>query len=167
MTGIEKLRNLSATLGEGQPFTIEGIYIGGKTASEWFADVADQIERETLPRPRFEDGELVQFGDEFLGPSGVCAYEAKMFKYYSDGRVVVDGILGADASPLKRPESSDSWERIEDDIVNKVNPCVYFGWSGKECGEGVGCPGHGPNTNCSKVRAQDLVHRCKALAGVE
>jgi hypothetical protein len=73
MTGIEKLRNLSSTLSEGQPFTLERIYIGGKTVSEWLADVADQIERETLPRPRFEDGEPVQFGDKYVDKYGNVA----------------------------------------------------------------------------------------------
>lgn len=51
-------------------------YAGGSNANcpynsdvdyeqELFTAIADRIEREYLPRPRFEDGEPVQFGDEF------------------------------------------------------------------------------------------------------
>lgn len=37
---------------------------------ELFTIIANRIEREYLPRPRFEDGEPVQFGDEFIDSYG-------------------------------------------------------------------------------------------------
>lgn len=153
MTGIEKLRNLSATLGEGQPFTLEEIYIGGKTASEWLADVADQIERETLPRTCFEDGKIARIGE-------VARYLSKnrtIADMYVDAsgyhKVIFDDNVYLTLRPsemLERPEPPDTWERIEADAyVLDVN-----------FDEGTD-----EYARTSVIR--DLVRRCKALAGVE
>lgn len=165
MTGIEKLRNLSATLGERQPFALERIYIDDKTASEWLADVADQIERETLPRPRFEDGEPVQFGDEFV--VSINTHKAQSFTYYSDGRITVDSLFGSAITPIKRPEPPDTWERIEAD-VDKGSACRYFGVadSEEECGKCAAQLDDG-DMSCGESMARDVLRRCKALAGVE
>lgn len=154
MNGIERLLAFADTMPKG--------------VEEELYRIADQIQRETLPRPRFEDGEPVQFGDEFVGPSGIGAYEAKMFRYYSDGRVVVDGILGANVSPLKRPEMPDSWERIEAD-VNKGDACRYFGVpdSEEECGKCAAQWDDYDLMSCAESMARDVLRRCKKLAGVK
>lgn len=69
--------------------------------------------------------------------------------------------------PEPEPKPADTWERIEDDIVNKVGPCEYFGWSGKSCCDDGECPVFGNVMSCTESRASDIVRRCKALAGVE
>ena len=56
---------------------------------------------------------------------------------------------------------ADTWERIEEDAGK--DPCGYFGFDGEEiCGK---CPASGKN--CEQTMAQDLVRRCRALAGRE
>ena len=58
-------------------------------------------------------------------------------------------------------ERPDSWQRIEEDA--EKDPCGYFGFDGEEtCGK---CPASGKN--CEQTMAQDLVRRCRALAGVD
>lgn len=59
--------------------------IGGEPAHEKLSKITDQIERETLPRPRFEDGEPVQFGDDAVVRDDVG--EVVEMKY-QDGRCV-------------------------------------------------------------------------------
>lgn len=58
----------------------------------------------------------------------------------------------------------DSWERLEEDASKE--PCLYFGFEDKLCGDGAGCPANKLG-NCSKLKASDLIRRAKALAGVE
>lgn len=58
----------------------------------------------------------------------------------------------------------DSWERLEEDAVKE--PCLYFGFEDKLCGDGAGCPANKLG-NCSKLKASDIIRRAKKLAGVE
>lgn len=58
----------------------------------------------------------------------------------------------------------DSWERLEEDASKE--PCFYFGYEDKPCGDGAGCPANKLG-NCSKLKAADIVRRAKALAGAE
>lgn len=169
MTGIEKLRNLSAILGEKQPFALERIYIGDKTVSEWLADVADQIERETLPRPRFEDGEPVQFGDKYEAYGHVRTVEKIAF--FKDRWIVSERFDNSNVSggQLKRPEPPDTWEKLAADIERcDGSPCDYFERleeaGGTPC---CGCKAYGSETDCIVQVMIDLVRRCKALAEVE
>lgn len=133
-------------------------------------EIADRIERETLPRPRFEDGGPVQFGDEYMSIQDV--HKVKGICVRADGSFEIESVGGAcyrygEDKRLKRPEPPDTWERIEDDIVNKVGPCEHFGWSGKSCCDDGECPVFGNVMSCAESRASDIVRRCKALAGVE
>lgn len=140
MTGLEKLRaicGLYYLMGGGvQPVAI------GK-----LKEIADQIERETLPRPLFEDGEPVQFGDECAFAGGVEAVHSIAF--YGDGRwhVFGRGVYGTNSvdGPLRRPEPTDTWERLECDV---------------DTGSGF--------YDMDKAEAmEEVLRRCKALAGVE
>lgn len=77
MTGIERLRARAA------------IYAcdGWEGDANILKDIADQIERETLPRPLFEDGELVQFGDEILKAGNSAKVDA--FVVNPDGSTLI------------------------------------------------------------------------------
>lgn len=92
MTGIERLRDVACN----------------KTVrlTALLRDIADQIERETLPRPRFEDGELVRCGDMAMfgnKPREVVEYEVNdcgvaILHTYGDCWSLLHG------QRLKRPE---------------------------------------------------------------
>lgn len=58
----------------------------------------------------------------------------------------------------------DSWKQIVEDASKE--PCFYFGFEEKLCGDGAGCPAN-KSGNCSKFKSADIVRRAKALAGVE
>lgn len=117
--------------------------------------IAYQIERETLPRPRFEDGEPVQFGDFAMLPKQDRSFKVERIEVYDNGWFAVSqhdgcGISAVPGFMFKRPEPPDSWERIEEDAyVLDVN-----------FDEGTD-----EYARTSVIR--DLVRRCKALAGVE
>lgn len=57
---------------------------------------------------------------------------------------------------------ADSWERIEEGVSKGV--CGYFGHEVEGC---CGCPAADDSRSCEEVMAEDVVRRCKALAGVE
>lgn len=64
-----------------------------------------EIEREYLPRPRFEDGEPVQFGDEFVYDKST-GQSSKVFKFgftTIDGCTIYDSMGNCSLHP-KRPE---------------------------------------------------------------
>lgn len=141
MTGIERLR---------------------KEAMRWLAlydieshgllKIADQIERETLPRPLFEDGEPVQFGDRFVANTGevrqveriTCLDNGRFVLMSEYGHRYIVGKEKADGKRAKRPEV-DTWERIAADVDSGK------GYAGMDAAE----------------VAADVLRRCKALAGVE
>ena len=58
----------------------------------------------------------------------------------------------------------DSWERLEEDMMK--GSCAYFGFFGKPCNDGDGCPANKPG-DCAEFKAVDIVRRAKALAKVE
>lgn len=132
------------------------------------------ISRYWLPRPRFDDGEPVQFGDEILCSDGqtitVSAIEAKQSGWYSLRQFSRDALETIRPGELvKRPEPTDTWERIEADVEKFV--CDYFGRAPFDCGDCDGgsdaCPLSGITDDCEESMARDLVRRCKKLAGVE
>lgn len=64
-TIVERLREYS----NGETISFWGTVVdnpGQKTTQEIVGEIADAIEAEYLPRPRFEDGEVVQVGDKFV-----------------------------------------------------------------------------------------------------
>lgn len=67
MTGIERLRALAN--GDASHETGNGWFLTAETLES----IAGQIERETLPRPRFADGEPVQVGDKYVNKYGNVA----------------------------------------------------------------------------------------------
>lgn len=118
MTGIERLRDVACN----------------KTVrlTALLRDIADQIERETLPRPRFEDGELVRCGDMAMfgnKPREVVEYEVNdcgvaILHTYGDCWSLLHG------QRLKRPEPPKVLDA--DGVEIKVGDEVWF--SGSGCG---------------------------------
>lgn len=88
MTGIEMLRDVCKAL-KGSPWRGTDIAtIGGEPACEKLSKIADQIERETLPRPRFEDGKVARIGEvaRYLGKNKTIA---DMYVYSSGYHKVI------------------------------------------------------------------------------
>lgn len=129
-------------------------------------EIADRIERETLPRPRFEDGEPVQFGDEFVTELGDVGEVEQIdlreggwsvWSYSSHKASNTDG-------PLKRPEPPDTWEQIAADVA-KADACSYFGFAYDDGCDG--CKANDSDMGCSWEMTNDVLRRAKKLAGVE
>lgn len=143
-----------------------------KCQSTFMAAIADQIERETLPRPRFEDGLPAQFGDVAMLPKQDRSFKVERIEVYDNGWFAVSqheggGITAVPGFMLKRPEQPDTWERIEADMA-KNDVCDYYGRdsgqpTSKRC---EGCRGQ-EHEDCIMAMTSDIVRRCKALAGVE
>ena len=119
--------------------------------------IADRIEREYIPLPRFEDGETVKVGDlVMLDNEKTRRVEDIKVKVYLEGSYVTFD------SVLKRPEQ-DTLERIEDDARKMFND--YWGCSDAEC---CCCPAmvNGKNPyerygtgSCSNAQKLDLLRR--------
>lgn len=172
MTWFEELRVLAFAIGEIRSSGGSLPTFKGEPLDTWLTRAVAKIERETLPRPLFEDGEPVQFGDEILCSDGrtitVSAIEAKQSGWYSLRQFSCDALETIRPGELvKRPEPTDTWERIVVDA--KKDPCAYFGYDGKPCLDGDMCPAYDTKNGneCDKCKTLDLVRRCKALAGVE
>lgn len=156
MTGIERLRK-EATRWSAL-YDIE---------SHGLLKIADQIEREMLMRPCFEDGEPAQWGDEYeckgeVGKVHHIDYTEYGWQVWSSGHPIVSSADG-----LKRPEP-DSWEKLTADIERCGDSCAYFG---RNCYDGgsacKGCPCHGADDACMVLVMRDVLGRAKKLAGVE
>lgn len=130
-------------------------------ARELFTAIADRIEREYIPLPRFEDGEPVKVGDLVLWNDGGA-------KRVEDIKVDVhlEGSCGTYNSVLRRPEL-DSLERIEEDARKKVGN--YWGCNVANCYD---CPakvdGKKPyerygTSNCVRAMYLDLLRRQREL----
>ena len=91
---------------------------------ELFTTIADRIEREYIPLPRFEDGEPVKVGDMVLWNDG-GAKRVKDIKV----EVQLEGSCGTYNSVLKR--CVDTLERIEEDAKKMFND--YWGCGETEC----------------------------------
>lgn len=164
MTGIERLRVLQRNVMKRPSYA--------KHISHYYLDsIASQIERETLPRPLFEDGEPVQFGDEYMSIQDV--HKVKGICVRADGSFEIESVGGVcyrygEDKRLKRPEPPDTWERIEAD-VNKGSACRYFGVpdSEEECGKCAAQLDDYDLMSCAESMARDVLRRCKKLAGVE
>lgn len=167
MTGIERLRALAN--GDASHETGNGWFLTAETIES----IAGQIERETLPRPRFEDGEPAQWGEKYEEADYVGTVDHICYSW-RDERLVCrvwgneSAVAHMDRGPLKRPEPPDSWERVEAD-VNKGSACRYFGVpdSEEECGKCTAQWGDYDLMSCAESMARDVLRRCKKLAGVE
>lgn len=109
--------------------------------------------------PRFEDGELVQIGDEaeffdgeiekvlqvFIGRDGYTLYCETKEEFYGYG------------TPVKRPEH-DTQEKIDADA--RKSACEYFGWEHARCDE---CPASSVDDTCDVVMIRDLLRRQREL----
>lgn len=124
---------------------------------ELFTTIADRIEREYMPLPRFEDGEPVKVGDMVLWNDGGS-------KRVEDIKVEVylEGSCGTCNSVLKRPVT-DTLERIEADAMKKF--ADYWGCCDAGCSY---CPvivdGKKPNErygteSCAIAQKLDLLRR--------
>lgn len=76
-------------------------HFGNHRESDVFNAIADKIERDYIPRPRFEDGEPVQWGDEYQADSGKTATLTQMFVRHT-GKVV----LGRQGKRAELPEGT-------------------------------------------------------------
>lgn len=89
--------------------------------------IADQIERETLPRPRFEDGRPVQFGDEYMSIQDV--HKVKGICVRADGSFEIESVGGVcyrygEDKRLKRPEPPKVLDA--DGVEIKLGDEVWF-----------------------------------------
>ena len=137
MTGVDRLQAFAAMMPDGARYEL--------------LRIAKDIERETLPRPLFEDGAPVQFGDDVLVKCPYGDFCGELYQVAFDGEVVtltnIDGEIVhiTQGQRVNRPEPPDTWERIEADVDSGK------GYAGMDAAE----------------VAADVLRRCKALAGVE
>ncbi len=141
--------------------------------SRVFAKMSDEIERYYIPRPRFEDGEPVQFGDEAqvrddLGEvckmvfnEGGCEEVMIGFEYDSSAShyMVVDGefvkrpapkVLDADGVSIC--EGDAVWDKETGERLTVVSP-----WSYTKDGTVVTCKDGGPGE--LHYKPEELTHR--------
>ena len=117
--------------------------------------------------PRFEDGELVGFGDYYVGCDGE-SHEVKGVFVHSDKQPFVtyvsDGVEPITVRPgerVKRPEPEDTQEKIDADAEKSF--CEYFGHSSGICKEGGVCEAHGSDEPCRALMIRDLLRRQREL----
>ncbi len=95
--------------------------------------------------------------DEPYEVTGINKYGEVMLEFHVEGSTGVKGECLTHTRP-------DSWERLEEDAAKGL--CEYFGFLGKECDAGKGCPAY-EQGSCAVHKAEDIIRRAKALAGVE
>lgn len=157
MTGIELLRlyagehtKCDVVLSHAVGMECSGFDSCTDCRSTTLTAIADQIERETLPRPLFEDGEPVQFGD------AVCCYDGytltvDAIEVMRDGWCSLSRFACGVSETIqpgervKRPEQPDTWEHLTIDVDT----------------------GRGFEDMDKAETAAEVLRRCKALAGVE
>ena len=92
------------------------------------------------------------------GISGDFMWIAKQ----SDSEVLVPELLY-----LERPDTPDTWERVEADLAAMArtdSACYYFGAGADlSCEE---CPAKDCTESCFVEAARDVLRRCRAIAGV-
>ena len=119
--------------------------------------IADRIEREYMPLPRFEDGEPVKVGDMILWNDG----KEKRVEHITV-EVDLEGSCGTYNAILKRPVT-DTLERIEEDAMKTFTD--YWGC----CDAGCSCcpamvDGKRPHdryetVDCIRAQKLDLLRR--------
>lgn len=124
-------------------------------------DFGAWLDRCSLPRPRYEDGDPVQQCDEWKAiMMSLDGSRFQLLKSYPDG-------LCFTGSPVKRPDP-DTQERIDEDAVKGSND--YWGCHGYQClqcpslldGENP-CERYDTGTDCGKAMRLDLLRRQREL----
>ena len=134
-------------------------------AEKLAGEIQEEIDRCYLPRPLFEDGEPVQFGDLIQGSSH-CKFDNRVrfdrIIYYDTGRVRLD-VAGGDGcmlqigQRLERPPEPDTQEKIDADLLLTARDyCNKYGLSYAY-----------PNESSFIVIRRDLLARQRKLDGVE
>ena len=147
------------------------VYIAEDAAAIWnnFANHMHLSlgERVNRPAPKVLDADGVELkvGDTVYEPNGQSGIVTAVHPSTRCVDLRQDG-CDAYAMDTKRLTHTrpDSLERLEEDASKE--PCFYFGFEDKPCGDGAGCPANKLG-NCSKFKAADIVRRAKALAGAE
>lgn len=132
-TLIEQLRDMvELSIASNQYPTVHAdailghICVNKREERELFTIIADRIENEYMPLPRFEDGEPVQFGDEV--DSCESQFKVHSVTFCSNGRVFLGDLIDFDeleatGEALKRPHP----EVLDADGVQiNVGDVVYF-----------------------------------------
>lgn len=125
------------------------------------------------------DGETIRLGD-VVRYVGECADIAKDYPLNVAGFVTLlgatgtfietreypDGAIDPESLTHKKPESADSWEKLEEDAKKIV--CEYVGAPRDESGMTT-CDGcrFQKQEECYQVMVLDVLKRAKKLAGVE
>lgn len=161
MTGLEELRELVRIANQAKSLGGHLPTFRGEPLDTWLTRAVAKLERETLPRPLFEDGEPVDIGScigEVNGTDyGLTGEPVKRFEISAvhDSPGGEWAIRLKPGQVVKRPEPPDTWERIEADA--NTDTCDY---NGDEC-QATMC------SDCQLKHRLEIVRRCKALAGVE
>ncbi len=156
MTGIKRLRARA----DGY------VRDGREVDASILKDIAGQIERETLPRPLFEDGTLVQFGDEFVGNDGEVL-QVNRLTFFDDGGCMLNSRFAP--GRVKRPEPPDTWERLTAEVeACDGSACQYFRKNHDPKNHSCeGCKAAESGKDCMVQALRDMLRRAKRLAGVE
>ena len=126
-----------------------------------------QCVKRPAPKVLDADGVEIKVGDTVWHHSGFAhgvATSIDAGSLMGTVRYVNGGVEFRDAAKDLTHARPDSWEQLEEDASKE--PCFYFGFEDKPCGDGAGCPANKLD-NCSKLKASDIIRRAKALAGVE
>lgn len=117
--------------------------------------------------PRFEDGELVGFGDAYEKASGTTGVVTSMhLRQYGGVPTWVIGKGGGKVcvrpgERVKRAEPEDTQEKIDADAEKHY--CDYFGHDGGRCTEGVICRAYKSDEPCKALMVRDLLRRQREL----
>lgn len=119
---------------------------------------------EGLEWPRYEDGEPVRIGEEFVSWDGKVqtVRAVEIYGHGPDANWAVNArsphnFVSLHGPRLKRPEPPDSWERVEDDLTAPA--WAYWQRRGRDTS------GYPDIESMESARAKDVVRRAKALAG--
>lgn len=117
------------------------------------------INRYCLPRPTYNDGTPIQFGDIVQIKNYIGKRSVERINYRGSGKCYVEGFRPENISHVE----PDSWEKLEEDA--KLSTCAYFGVTGKP--RDACCPNFdNVSGNCPLDKTQDIIRRAKRLAGV-
>ena len=119
----ERLRNRTR-IEQGCVETDSGVTITALNKNEMLA-LADEIEKYYIPRPRFEDGEPCNIGDEveFPQPAGV----KKVLSFIAGEDGITFANVGMSSGPVviyagkvnrPKPKVLDSLEKLRDDMID-------------------------------------------------
>ena len=147
------------------------------TEGELSPEMRARLMPEGMEWPRFEDGGLVEMGDEVASRDddgspktmrvGIVRISGGSVRLYDNNGFRITG-EGSDG-PLRRPApadadssvAEDSWERLEKDIreVEPTGVCGYFGT--EVCSES--CPAYAVPDGCMVAALKDVMRRTKAI----